>query len=142
MPRTRSLAWAELKIGLISVIAVVIASVLIFMVSGSGGFFWQRYSIKTVFADIAGLKEGAPVRVAGAEIGSVTKLAFVGDRVEVTMEVSKAQQGRITNLSTAVLGSVSLLGEAAVDITPNSKGTPIPEWGYVKTGTAPGSLAS
>ncbi len=142
MPRTRSLAWSELKVGLISVVAIVIASVLIFMVSGSGGFFWQRYSIKTVFPDIAGLKEGAPVRVAGAEVGSVTKLNFVGDKVEVTMEVSKEQRQRITDLSTATLGSVSLLGEAAVDISANSKGTPIPEWGYVRPGVTPGSLAS
>ena len=55
MPRTRSLAWAELKIGIVSIVAIVIAGILIFMVSGSGGFFWQRYSIKTVFANIAGL---------------------------------------------------------------------------------------
>jgi len=88
------------------------------------------------------LKEGAPVRVAGVEVGSVKKLDFVGDRVEVTMEVSKAQRTRITDLSTAVLGSVSLLGEAAVDISANSKGTPIPEWGYVKPGAAPGSLST
>jgi phospholipid/cholesterol/gamma-HCH transport system substrate-binding protein len=142
MPRTRSLAWSELKVGLISIIAVVIAAILVFMVSGSGGFFWQRYSIKTVFSDISGLKEGAPVRVAGVEIGSVKMLDFVGDRVEVTMEVSKAQQPRITDLSTAALGSVSLLGEAAVDITANSNGKPIPEWGYVKTGATPGSLAT
>src|SRR4051794_14862146 len=126
MPRTRSLAWSELKIGIVTIIALVIASVLIFAVSGSGGFFWQRYSLKTVFADIAGLKEGAPVRVAGVEIGSVTKLDFVGDKVEVTMEVSKDQQSRITNQSRAALGSVSLLGEAAVDITAKSQGTPIP----------------
>jgi phospholipid/cholesterol/gamma-HCH transport system substrate-binding protein len=142
MPRTRSLAWSELKIGLISVFALIMASVLIFLVSGSGGFFWQRYSIKTVFSDIAGLKEGAPVRVAGVEVGSVKGLDFAGDNVEVTMEVSKNQRPRITDRSTAVLGSVSLLGEAAVDITANSKGTPIPEWGYVKTGEAAGSLAS
>ena len=31
----------------------------------------------------------------------------------------------------ASLGSVSLLGESAVDITPAPSGTPIPEWGYV-----------
>jgi hypothetical protein len=54
MPRTRSLAWSELKIGIVSLFALVIAAVLIFMISGSGGFFWQRYSIKTVFADIDG----------------------------------------------------------------------------------------
>src|ERR1043166_4342094 len=99
MPRTRSLAWAELKIGIVSIVAIVIVGILIFMVSGSGGFFWQRYSIKTVFADIAGLKEGAPVRVAGVEIGSVKQMNFIGDKVEVVMDVSKEQQGRITDRS-------------------------------------------
>jgi phospholipid/cholesterol/gamma-HCH transport system substrate-binding protein len=142
MPRTRSLAWSELKIGIVSLLALVIAAILIFMVSGSGGFFWQRYGLKTIFNDIAGLKEGAPVRVAGVEVGSVNKLDFIGDKVDVTMEVSKEQQSRITDLSTASLGSVSLLGEAAVDITANSKGTPIPEWGYVRPGAAPGSLST
>jgi len=142
MPRTRSLAWSELKIGIVSLLALVIASFLIFMVSGSGGFFWQRYGLKTVFPDIQGLKVGAPVRVAGVEIGSVKKIDFLGDKVEVAMEVGKEQMERITDRSTASLGSISLLGEAAVDITPNSQGTPIPEWGYVRSGPPPGSLAT
>src|SRR5262245_40158167 len=142
MPRTRSLAWSQLKVGFVTLIALIIASTLIFMVSGSEGFFWQRYSIKTIFPDIAGLKEGAPVRVAGVEVGSVKGLQFVGDKVEVTMEVAKDQQSRITDRSTATLGSVSLLGEAAVDITANSSGKSVPEWGYVQAGPAPGSLTS
>jgi len=142
MPRTRSLAWSELKIGIVSLVALAIASVLIFMVSGTGGFFWQRYSVKSVFSDISGLKEGAPVRVAGVEVGSVKTMDFIGDKVEVTMEISKEQQSRITDRSSASLGSVSLLGEAAVDITANSQGTPVPEWGYVRSGPAPGSLAT
>jgi phospholipid/cholesterol/gamma-HCH transport system substrate-binding protein len=141
MPRTRSLAWAQLKIGIVTIVAIGLATVLIFLVSGSGGFWWQRYSIKTVFDNIAGLKTGAPVRVAGVEVGSVTRLDFVGDRVEVLMEVNKENRSRITTSSTAALGSVSLLGEAAVDITASSQGTPIPDWGYVKTGRAAGSIS-
>jgi phospholipid/cholesterol/gamma-HCH transport system substrate-binding protein len=140
MPRTRSLAWAELKIGLVSIFAIVMATVLIFLLSGSGGFFWQRYSLKTTFADIAGLKEGAPVRVAGVEVGSVSELNFVGDQVEVVMEVNKDHRSRITSQSLASLGSVSLLGEAALDITAASEGTPIPEWGYVRSGRATGTI--
>jgi phospholipid/cholesterol/gamma-HCH transport system substrate-binding protein len=140
MPRTRSLAWAELKIGLVSVFAIIMASILIFLLSGSGGFFWQRYSIKSMFANIAGLKEGAPVRVAGVEVGSVSELNFVGDQVEVVMEVNRDHQSRITTTSLASLGSVSLLGEAAVDITAASGGTPIPEWGYVRSGAATGTI--
>jgi phospholipid/cholesterol/gamma-HCH transport system substrate-binding protein len=142
MPRTRSLAWSELKIGLISIFALVVATAFIFLLTGSNGFFWQRYSIKTVFPDVAGLKEGAPVRVAGVEVGTVTGVEFVGDRVEVLMEVLKENRPRITTTSIATLGSVSLLGEAAVDITASSGGMTIQDWGYVPSRRASGSLSS
>ena len=69
MPRTRSLAWAELKVGLITVFAIFMTALLIFLLSGGAGFPWQQYSLKTVFDNIPGLKEGAPVRVAGLEVG-------------------------------------------------------------------------
>jgi len=101
MPRTRSLAWSELKIGLMSVFAIIVATAFIFLLTGSNGFFWQRYSLKAVFPDIAGLKEGAPVRVAGVEVGSVTGVEFIGDRVEVLMEVLKENRPRITTTRTA-----------------------------------------
>lgn len=141
MPRTRSLAWSELKIGLITIAALVIAGIMIFLVSGEGGFFWQRYPLKTKFANIQGLKPGAPVRVAGVEVGTVKRLTFAGDQVEVEFEVSKEQQPRITTASIASLGSVSLLGEAAVDITAASSGTPVPPDGYVPSGRGPGQIS-
>ncbi len=133
MPRTRSLAWSELKVGIITVVAVILAATMIFLLSGEGGFFWQRYSIKAAFDNIAGLKEGAPVRVAGVEVGSVSDVSFAGDRVEVTLELREENRARVTTESRASLGSVSLLGEAAVDITPSSRGATIPEWGYITT---------
>jgi phospholipid/cholesterol/gamma-HCH transport system substrate-binding protein len=141
MPRTRSLAWAELKIGLVSLFALGATALLIFLLGGESGFFWQQYGLKTIFPNVAGLKPGAPVRLAGVEVGSVDEVALVGDRVEVSMKVLKDMQPRITNQSVAQLGSVSLLGEAAVDITPSSQGTPVPEWGYVKSQRTTGSLA-
>jgi phospholipid/cholesterol/gamma-HCH transport system substrate-binding protein len=141
MPRTRSLAWAELKIGLISIFAIVMTLVLIFLLSGEGGFWWQQYGLRTRFDNIAGLKPGALVRVAGVEVGSVTETRFDGDRVDVAMKINEKYRPLITSESVAVLGSVSLLGESAVDITAASQGTPIPEWGYVKSGKPVGSLA-
>jgi phospholipid/cholesterol/gamma-HCH transport system substrate-binding protein len=141
MPRTRSLAWSELKIGIVSIVAIVMASILIFLLSGEGGYFWERYSIKTVFDNIAGLKEGSPVRVSGMEVGSVSDLNFLGDKVEITMEVDRDHQSRITSASRAVLGAVSLLGEAAVDISASSEGTPIPEWGYLQSNPMPPTIA-
>ena len=141
MPRTRSLAFSELKIGILAVAALVIAATVIFMLSGQGGFFWQRYALKARFAEVPGLKTGAPVRVAGMEVGTVTEIAFAGDQVEVVFEVSEEIQPRITSESMAALGSLSLLGQSTVDITPSLAGTPIAEWGYVRSGRLPGQLS-
>jgi phospholipid/cholesterol/gamma-HCH transport system substrate-binding protein len=141
MPRTRSLAFSELKIGILSVIALVIAAVVIFMLSGQGGFFWQRYSLKVRFPNAAGLKTGAPVRLAGVEVGSVKRLEFVGPDVDVTFDVSRDQQSRITEQSTATIGSMGLLGQATVDVTASARGTPVPAWGYVRTGALPQQIA-
>jgi phospholipid/cholesterol/gamma-HCH transport system substrate-binding protein len=134
MPRTRSLAWSELKLGVLTIVAMGLAGFMIFMLTGDSGFFWQRYSLKTRFGDIAGLKLGSPVRIAGKEVGLVTAMDFAGEQVDVTFQVHKDQRERITTNSFTKLGSISLLGESSVDITPSLKGAPIPDWGYVPSG--------
>ena len=141
MPRTRSLAWSELRIGVLTIVALVIAGVLIFSLTGTRGFFWQRYQLKTKFPDAAGLTVGSPVRVAGVEVGSVKTVALADDEVEVGFEVNKDVRSRITDKSVATLGSVSLLGQAAVDIRPATGGTPIPDNGYVPSTKPKGSIA-
>jgi phospholipid/cholesterol/gamma-HCH transport system substrate-binding protein len=140
VPRTRSLTWAELKIGVVTIIAVIIAAVLIFSLTGQKGFAWQRYTLKSRFGNVAGLAPGAPVRLAGVEVGTVTGIEFAGEQVDVIFEVRRTMQSRITDRSVASLGSVSLLGESAIDITAAS-GTPIPEYGYVQSGRSKGSIA-
>jgi phospholipid/cholesterol/gamma-HCH transport system substrate-binding protein len=140
MPRTRSLAWSELKIGVLFIVAILIAAATVFTLTGGRGFFWQRYNLKTRFDNVAGLKGGSPVRVAGVEVGSVDEVTFAGEKVDVLMSVNKSMRPRITSDSVAYLGSVSLLGESAVDITPATSGTPVPDWGYVPQGRQKGSF--
>lgn len=141
MPRTRSLAWSELKIGVLMILAISITAVTIFMLTGDRGFSWQRYYLKTRFANVPGLNEGSPVRLAGVEVGQVDGVTIEGEEVDVIFEVNERYRDRITSRSTARLGSVSLLGEAAVDITPSAQGEPIPEWGYVPQGRQSAQLA-
>jgi phospholipid/cholesterol/gamma-HCH transport system substrate-binding protein len=135
------LAWSELKIGVLTIAAVVITAVLIFSLTGSKGFSWQRYTLKARFPNVAGLASGSPVRVAGVEVGSVTGVEFAGEQVDVIFEVRTTMRQRITDKSQATLGSVSLLGESAVDISAATTGTPIPDYGYVQTGRSKGSIA-
>jgi phospholipid/cholesterol/gamma-HCH transport system substrate-binding protein len=141
MPRTRSLAWAELKIGIVAVFALTMAALLIFAVGGSGGFFWQNYPLKVVFPNVAGLKSGSPVRVAGVEVGSVSAVRLLPTGVEVWLNLSNDMRPLVTTASTGAIGSISLLGEGAVDITAAPSGTPLKNWEYVKAGKPLGSIA-
>ena len=141
MPRTRSLKWSELKIGIMAVAALLIAAALILALGGEGGFFWQRYNLKVKFANATGVQRGSPVRVAGVTVGAVTDLQFLGSDVDMVLEVREDMQERIRTTSRATIGSVSLLGEGAVDISASTTGQPIPEGGYVPADPPPPQLA-
>lgn len=139
MARTHSLAWSQLKIGILGVAALGLASMLILAVGGQGGFAWERYALKTKFSDIQGLKTGAVVRVAGVDVGKVTAIEFVGAEVEMTLEVNEDHQERITEHSRASIGSLSLLGEPIIIITPSNQGRRLIDGDFIQsTGAAPG----
>jgi phospholipid/cholesterol/gamma-HCH transport system substrate-binding protein len=141
MPRTRSLAWSELKIGLLAVVALFLAATLIIAVGGQSGFAWQRYELKTKFDNVQGLKSGAIVRVAGVEVGKVTKVEFSGAAVEVTLSVRDDMQQRITTDSRASIGSLSLLGEPIIDISPSSTGTPLKNGDSIQSGRGQAAIS-
>src|SRR4029450_12856157 len=141
MPRTRSLAWSELKIGIIAVGAIALAVMFIIAVGGQGGFSWQQYTLVTKFADVKGLKSGAVVRVAGVGGGKVDEVKLAGSEVEVRLKVNEENKSRITSESRATIGSLSLLGEPVIDISPSTQGTPLKDGDFLPPGRAPGQLA-
>ena len=141
MPRTRSLKWSELKIGIMAVVALLIAAALIVALGGEGGFFWQRYNLRVKFANAGGVQKGSPVRVAGVTVGAVEEIQFIGSDVHMVLELREDMQQRVTTTSRATIGSVSLLGEGAVDINASATGQPIPAWGYVPSDTPPAQFA-
>ena len=142
MPRTRSIAWAELKLGVVGLGALILATGLIFAVGGQGGFFWQRYPLKVCFDSVQGLKTGAVVRLSGMEVGQVTSIEFAGRSVEVTIQVSDDVRPLITSESTASIGSLSLLGEPIIDLTTSDRGTPLEPWSYVRATSTGGPFGT
>jgi phospholipid/cholesterol/gamma-HCH transport system substrate-binding protein len=133
MPRTRSLAWSELKIGVMAVAALVLTALLVIAVGGASGFAWERYQLRTNFANVQGLKSGAIVRIAGVEVGKVTKVQLAASGVEVRLSIKKENQSRVTSDSYASIGSMSLLGEPLIDVTPATTGTPLKEGDVIKS---------
>ena len=133
MPRTRSLAWSELKIGVLAVAALVLTALLVMAVGGASGFAWERYDLKTSFANVQGLKAGAIVRIAGVEVGKVTKVELAGAGVDVHLSIKKENQSRVTTESFASIGAMSLLGEPLIDVSPSAAGTPLKDGDVIKS---------
>jgi len=116
MPRTRSVTWSELKLGVIGITTMALVATMIVAIGGQGGFSWQRYPLRTRFVDALGLKPGAVVRLNGKDVGTVTTVEFVGAEVEVQFEVKNEVRSLLTTESSATIGSLSLLGEPSVDL--------------------------
>jgi phospholipid/cholesterol/gamma-HCH transport system substrate-binding protein len=133
MPRTRSLAWSELKIGVMAVAALALTAILIVAVGGASGFAWERYNLKTSFDNVQGLKSGAIVRVAGVEVGKVTDVRLSGTGVEVLLSIKEEYQSRVSTDSRASIGSMSLLGEPLIDVSPSTTGTPLKDGDTIKS---------
>jgi len=133
MPRTRSLAWSELKIGVMAVAALALTAILIVAVGGASGFAWERYDLKTSFENVQGLKSGAIVRVAGVEVGKVIDVRLSGIGVEVVLSIKKENQTRVTSDSRASIGAMSLLGEPLIDVSPAATGTPLKDGDFIKS---------
>jgi phospholipid/cholesterol/gamma-HCH transport system substrate-binding protein len=115
------------------VAAMALAALLVIAVGGASGFAWERYSLKTSFENVQGLKSGAIVRVAGVEVGKVTKVELAGTGVEVRLSLKKENQSRVTTESRASIGAMSLLGEPLIDVSPSATGTPLKNGDYIKS---------
>jgi phospholipid/cholesterol/gamma-HCH transport system substrate-binding protein len=131
----KALSWTELRVGLVVIASLVILTFTILYIGSSGGSPWAAtYHVKALMSDVNGLKPGAPVRLGGVEIGTVTDVDFApagSGMIEVAMRLDRRVKSRITTQSTVTLGAVGLLGEKAVDISPSSKGVPIEDGGLL-----------
>jgi phospholipid/cholesterol/gamma-HCH transport system substrate-binding protein len=122
-----------LRVGLVVLFASLTLAVLIFLMTGATGIFTQKINLLAYFDNAEGLRVGAPVRLAGVDIGNVTDIRVVPDRLEspvqVTMRVNTRYLNAMRTSSVATLSTAGVLGETFVDIlTPQPQpGAPLGE---------------
>ena len=120
MPSQKQLKWSQLRVGLTVLIASITLMVLIFVMSGTGGWFTTKISIRSYFDNAGGLREGAPVRLAGVDIGNVASVRIVEGKpltpVEVTMKVNTKYKFNLRKDSVTLLSTAGILGETFVDV--------------------------
>ena len=120
MPSQKQLKWSQLRVGLTVVAASVTLMVLIFLMSGTGGWFTHKIKLRSYVGHAGGLREGAPVRLAGVDIGNVTTVRIVDGKpltpVEIMMKVNTKYAFNLRKDSVTVLSTAGILGETYVDI--------------------------
>lgn len=114
-----------IAVGVISVAALTVAMLFAFSLDRIP-FLKNAYRVQADFADASGLVPENEVRVAGLKVGKVRSVDLAGDRVRVSMEISK--DVKLGRGSTAEIKLKTLLGAKFVAVEPKG-GAP-----YLKSG--------
>src|SRR5262245_20748646 len=110
MAQRRSLAWAELRVGLLVIASFVLLVLAIIFIGCDAGVFTPKYSVRVYLASANGLRRGSEVWLEGVQIGNVRTVQIAKQpdpnrSVEVEMRLDKSYQpiirtDSIVNIST------------------------------------------
>ena len=104
------------------IVASLVLGLLLFLMSGTGGYFTKRIALVSYFDNAEGLRVGAPVRLSGVDIGNVSKILIVRDRdkqltpVEIVMKVSTKYSFNLRRDTRTSLATAGVLGETFMDM--------------------------
>jgi phospholipid/cholesterol/gamma-HCH transport system substrate-binding protein len=116
------LRWSQLRVGVTVLVSLIILAILIFLMNSTGGIFTEKMQLYAYFDNASGLREGAPVRLEGVDIGNVTRVRVVSDAahkltpVEITMKVNTRYRQNIHKDSQVTQTTAGVLGEVFIDI--------------------------
>ncbi|MGH9862626.1 MAG: MlaD family protein [Candidatus Acidiferrales bacterium] len=145
MPARKGVSWAELRVGLLVIATLILLAVFVFVVTGQGGLFTRHLRYKTYLPDVAGLKPGAPVRLAGFEVGTVRSVGLTdfsqdpAHKAEVGFQVRREYSIYVRTTSLAYITTEGLLGESVLEIDPSLSGEVLGPDGIVP-GTQKGNI--
>jgi phospholipid/cholesterol/gamma-HCH transport system substrate-binding protein len=111
------------RVGIFVLVSLAVFLGVIYMLGARARLFEARYTIYAEFTEVGGLQEGATTRLAGVQIGRVSKVELPpqpGGKVRVEMKIAKRFADRIRKDSEARIQTQGLLGDRIVEITVGS----------------------
>jgi phospholipid/cholesterol/gamma-HCH transport system substrate-binding protein len=134
MKRSTRVKWGEIRVGLL----IAIALTIFVWASFTGGgltIFESKIDYHAYFDNVDGLVSGAPVRLAGVEVGNVHSIEFVNidtaRLIEIDIRVKRSIMNMVTADSKVMLGTLGLLGDKYIEIIPGSPNLPVHREGSV-----------
>ncbi len=137
MPSAKRVRWAQLRAGVLAIVAMVILAVLIWLLT-SRQPIWQSYvTLYSYASDSAGLPNGAPVRLNGIPIGSVASVELTNSRdpnriVRITLKIEKNHMKDIPIDSLGEISSENVLSGKYFSITKGQSTQTLPPGGEIR----------
>ena len=124
MERSNQIGWAQVRAGVFILITLLLAAGAILLMGQKTKLFVPTSTIRITMQNVVGLKEGAPVWLAGVDVGVVKRISFENPRnsneVQITAEVDSQAHKKIGPDSLITIKTRGLMGEKYVDILPSA----------------------
>ena len=139
MPQRKEIQWAQLRVGIMVTISLIVFAVAIFLISGQIGFITRKYTLHAYFPTAEGLRPGSEVDLAGIPAGSVAAIQISPYQdprraVELRLKIMRKFRDQIRTDSVANQTTAGLLGDAFIDISRGSPSQPIiPDDGVIQS---------
>lgn len=139
---SKKTSWAQLRVGLLAMAALVLLAALIFYITSSTNFFASRSQVFAYLDTSGGLLKNAPVRLNGVLVGKVTDIGLSGENkpnrvIKVSLEIEDKMLPAIPNDSKVTIGAENLLGAKLIAIKKGTSATPIAKGGELPSGSTP-----
>jgi phospholipid/cholesterol/gamma-HCH transport system substrate-binding protein len=114
----------EIRVGLFIFVGLALAFIFVFSIGSEKHLFEKQYTLYVHFKDVGGLRAGAPVRLAGVDVGTVSMVSFPTDLkkklIDVELKINTNVKKRIREDSVASINTKGVLGDKYISITMGS----------------------
>jgi outer membrane protein OmpA-like peptidoglycan-associated protein len=108
------------RLGVLILVALAILGGGVFLIGSKQFMFRRTYTLEAEFPNVAGLDNGANVRVGGIHLGTVRQISLPSEpngKLKVIMEMSSSTRSIIRQDSVASIRTEGLLGDKYVEIS-------------------------
>lgn len=115
----------ETIVGIFVLASLAALLIMVLVIAQQEGLWQEKMEYHAIFKNVAGLKKGDEVRLAGVTVGNVNEISINPEgNIVVSFNVGKKFSDRIRQDSQATIGFKSLLGEKSLDISTGSPTQP------------------
>ncbi len=113
----------KISAGIFFILGVVLIFIIVFMIGLEKGATKPKFQVVVVFRNVGGLSVGSAVRISGVEVGNVSSVDFLENKIQargvkVVLSIFRKYKKEIENCSIYSIKAVNILGEKIVEIEP------------------------